>query len=67
METRVLKLKYANVTSKSKYVEDIKFCGGTITDTVVSLPAKAIYFTITEPLTFMRKFRETRSAKFLLN
>lgn len=69
MKTRILKLKYQNITSKAKYVADIIFCGGSVIDTIISLPAKSIYITVKEPEgnSFMRKFRETKSSKFLLN
>jgi hypothetical protein len=66
MTTRVLKFKYSK-SNKDKYIADIKFCGSTIENTTISLPAKAIYFTISETDSFMRKFRETRASKFLLN
>jgi hypothetical protein len=64
MQTRILKFKYAKDTSK--YVADIKFCGGTVKETT-KLNKIGIYITIEEPIGFIRKFRETRSAAFLLN
>ena len=64
MEQRVLKFKYCNNTSK--YVADIKFCGGTVKETT-KLNKVGVYITIVEPQGFMRKFRETRSQAFLLN
>lgn len=68
MTTRILKLKYANKSSKDKFIADIKFCGGSVEETTILSSAKAIYFTIKEgDNSFMRRFRETRSAKFLLN
>jgi len=68
MTTRILKFKYANKSSKDKFVADIVFCGGKVNETTILSSAKAIYFTIVEgDNSFMWKFRETRSNKFLLN
>ena len=68
MTTRILKFKYANKSSKDKFVADIVFAGGKVDETTILSSAKLIYFNITEgDNSFMRKFRETRSNKFLLN
>ena len=64
MNTRILKFKYTNDTSK--YIADIKFCGGIVRDTT-KMKSAGVYITIEEPIDFVRKFRDTRSSAFLLN
>jgi hypothetical protein len=67
MQTRILKFKLTSDAALEKIVADIKFCGGVVKEKTKLLSQRLVYITIEEDNSFMRKFRETRSGKFLLN